>query len=45
MDDYQKSLSSLEKKTHEIAKDHLKTSYSMEKSIGFKEFIAKKTSS
>lgn len=43
MEDYQKSLSLLEKKTHQIAKDHLKSSYSMEKSIGFKEFIAKKT--
>jgi len=32
---YIESLSPIEKQTIEIAKDHLKTSFNMEKSIGF----------
>lgn len=42
MDKFKESLSEMEKKTYEIAKEHLKTSFSMEKSIGYLNF---KTSS
>lgn len=45
MEEYRKSLTSIEKKTFEIAENHLKTSFSMEKSIGYLEFIKEKSSS
>lgn len=45
MEEYKKSLSQIEKKTFEIAENHLKTSFSMEKSIGYLKFIEKKVSS
>ena len=35
MDEFVKTLSEMERKTYEIAKEHLKTSFSMEKSIGY----------
>ena len=41
MSDYIKQLSESEKKALEIAKDHLQTSFSLEKSIGYNEFIKK----
>ena len=45
MEEYQKSLTEIEKKTFKIAENHLKTSFSMEKSIGYLKFIEKKASS
>lgn len=42
MSDYIKELTPNEKKALEIAKDHLQTSFSLEKSIGFMEFQNKK---
>ena len=38
---YINQLSILEKKTLEIAKDHLQSSFSIEESIGFKEWLKK----
>lgn len=42
MSDYIKELTPNEKKALEIAKDHLQTSFSLEKSIGFMDFQSKK---
>ena len=39
LDAYIASLSPLAKKGLEIAQDHLETSFSLEKSIGFMEFV------
>jgi hypothetical protein len=41
MSDYIKQLSENEKKALEIANDHLESSFSLEKSIGFIEFTKK----
>ena len=41
MSDYINTLTDNEKKTLEIAKDHLQSSFSLEKSIGFMEFEKK----
>lgn len=41
MSDYINDLSDNEKKALEIAKDHLKSSFSLEKSIGFIKFTSK----
>ncbi len=38
--EYLKTLTEIEKKTMEIAKDHLKTSFSIEKSVGYKKWKA-----
>tara|TARA_B100000902_G_scaffold341645_1_gene345196 strand:+ start:1062 stop:1187 length:126 start_codon:yes stop_codon:yes gene_type:complete len=40
MDQFKKSMSEMEKKTYDVAKQHLKTSFSMEKSIGYLNFIS-----
>lgn len=42
MSDYIDTLTDNEKKALEIAKSHLGTSFSLEKSIGFTKFNAKK---
>lgn len=39
LDTYVASLSPLAKKGLEIARDHLESSFSLEKSIGFMEFV------
>lgn len=41
-DPYSESLSEAEKKALKIAKDHLQSSFSLEKSIGFIKFTQKK---
>lgn len=41
MSDYIKQLSENEKKALEIANDHLESSFSLEKSIGFIQFTKK----
>jgi len=41
MSDYIKQLSENEKKALEIANDHLQSSFSLEKSIGFIQFTKK----
>ena len=41
VEEYIKSLTPQEKKALEIAKDHLESSFSLEKSIGFLKFKAK----
>ena len=38
MDNYYKQLSSKEKHIYDIAKDHLKSSFSISKSIGYLEY-------
>jgi len=38
---YISQLSDIEKKVLSIAKDHLETSFSIEKSLGFKEWLEK----
>ncbi len=40
---YISQLSDIEKKVLSIAKDHLETSFSIEKSLGFKEWLEKQT--
>lgn len=40
---YISQLSDIEKKVLSIAKDHLDTSFSIEKSLGFKEWLEKQT--
>lgn len=42
-DAYIQQLTPKERKAYEIAKSHLKTSFDLEKSIGFKEFMKKMT--
>lgn len=41
--EYIQQLSPKEKKAYEIAKSHLQSSFDLEKSIGFKNYMAKKT--
>jgi hypothetical protein len=41
--DYIAQLPDIEKKILSIAKDHLETSFSIEKSIGFKQWLSNKT--
>lgn len=43
--EYMKQLGELEKKSLELAKDHLKSSFDIEKSNGFLKFKDKQTSS
>jgi hypothetical protein len=40
--EYVKQLSPKEKKAYEIAKSHLLSSFDLEKSIGFKQYMSKK---
>lgn len=40
-DEYLSQLSTKEKRAYEIAKSHLQTSFDLEKSIGFKQFVKK----
>ena len=40
---YISQLSDIEKKVLSIAKDHLETSFRIEKSLGFKEWLEKQT--
>ena len=42
LDEYIKQLSEKEQKAYQIAKEYLESSFSLEKSIGFKEWIKKK---
>jgi len=45
MSDYVKQLSDCEKKALEIAKDHLQSSFSLEKSIGYIKMMEEKATS
>jgi hypothetical protein len=38
IDKYLQQMTSIEKKTYEIAKEHLESSFSLEKSIGFMKY-------
>ena len=40
MDEYIKSLSEVERSTMKIAEEHLKTSFSLKKSIGYMKWLA-----
>jgi hypothetical protein len=42
LDEYMKQLNEKEQKACQIAKEYLASSFSLEKSIGFKEWIKKK---
>ncbi len=39
MNEYVKQMSEKERRAYEIAKSHLQTSFDLEKSIGFKQFL------
>lgn len=43
VEQYIKQLTPMEKKAHEIAIDHLETSFNIEKSIGYKTWIKKQS--
>ena len=45
MEEYIKSLSEVEKSTMKIAEEHLKTSFSLKKSIGYMKWLAKRETS
>ena len=44
IEEYLEQLNEKQRKAFEIAKDHLKTSFSIKKSIGYQEWLKKKES-